>query len=510
MRPSLRSPTTWLTIGAAALWASALLIYLAAPARELLIRVVPDDALFYLVIARNGASGAFSSFDGIERTNGYHPLWLLLLQPLALLLRAPDALVRAGLGLGLLAYAGAALALVRTLRPWGESARTTALGALALFVLPASWLLTEAPLALLLFALFLAQLLSEGAEPSDGGAGADRGRRLALWGALTVLARLDAVFLVVPPLALRGWDRLHAARASRWSAAAPLVVIGGVIAAYTTLNLVAFGHALPISGMIKGSFPTPALPRFGALSRFVRGLPPLAGALLWLGARAWGWRPPMARAADRSVTAMLLGLAGYYVYETFFQKDVAWGVASWHFALATLLLVTLLGLATARLPMRVAGATALALLVLAGIDLGRKLRPGSAPDTSLAPLAEAGAWLRDHAGPTDVVAATDPGLVAWLGERRTISLDGLVNTLAYQDVLRARGLSDYLEARGVDWVVVLGSYAAPPGAPLYVPIPSRLYAPAADSLDLGRADAAFIAAAGGVRIWRYPPGRPAR
>jgi hypothetical protein len=103
-----------------------------------------------------------------------------------------------------------------------------------------------------------------------------------------------------------------------------------------------------------------------------------------------------------------------------------------------------------------------------------------------------------------VAAATDPGLVAWLGERRTISLDGLVNTLAYQSVLRDGRLDEYLRARGVAYVVVLGPYAAPPGAELRVPILSRLYAPAGDTLRLGRAEPVFTAPGGGVRIWRYP------
>ncbi len=41
-----------------------------------------DDAYFYFQIAKNLAEGKFSTFDGgITRTNGYHPLWLLLITP---------------------------------------------------------------------------------------------------------------------------------------------------------------------------------------------------------------------------------------------------------------------------------------------------------------------------------------------------------------------------------------------------------------------------------------------
>ena len=41
-----------------------------------------DDAFYYFQIARNLAEGKFSTFDGgITRTNGYHPIWLLLVTP---------------------------------------------------------------------------------------------------------------------------------------------------------------------------------------------------------------------------------------------------------------------------------------------------------------------------------------------------------------------------------------------------------------------------------------------
>ena len=37
-----------------------------------------DDAFYYFGIARNVAHGHGSTFDGINPTNGYHPLWMLI------------------------------------------------------------------------------------------------------------------------------------------------------------------------------------------------------------------------------------------------------------------------------------------------------------------------------------------------------------------------------------------------------------------------------------------------
>src|SRR5882672_9277037 len=47
-----------------------------------LISWLTDDTFYYLQIARNVAGGAGFTFDGIHRTNGFHPLWMFLLVPL--------------------------------------------------------------------------------------------------------------------------------------------------------------------------------------------------------------------------------------------------------------------------------------------------------------------------------------------------------------------------------------------------------------------------------------------
>ena len=49
---------------------------------NLLRDVNNDDSFYYFQIAKNLAAGEFSTFDGgITQTNGYHPVWLLLITP---------------------------------------------------------------------------------------------------------------------------------------------------------------------------------------------------------------------------------------------------------------------------------------------------------------------------------------------------------------------------------------------------------------------------------------------
>jgi 4-amino-4-deoxy-L-arabinose transferase-like glycosyltransferase len=48
---------------------------------DLVVRRLPDDALYYFTIARNLAHGYGISFDALHPTNGMHPLWLFLITP---------------------------------------------------------------------------------------------------------------------------------------------------------------------------------------------------------------------------------------------------------------------------------------------------------------------------------------------------------------------------------------------------------------------------------------------
>jgi hypothetical protein len=46
-----------------------------------------DDAYYYFKVAQNISEGHGSTFDGINRTNGYHPLWMLICVPVFALAR---------------------------------------------------------------------------------------------------------------------------------------------------------------------------------------------------------------------------------------------------------------------------------------------------------------------------------------------------------------------------------------------------------------------------------------
>lgn len=220
-----------------------------------------DDGFYYFQVARNLASGAGFTFDGLNPTNGFHPLWLFLITPLFAFAQAGPLLpLRLLLVVSALLSAGCAVLLYRLLRAAGSRAGGVLAGTLWI-VLPRIHDLTmhagvEAGLnafCLLLFWNYVVtfpivqkhisrQLLNAGG--------------LAL---LAVLARLDNAFVVglgMLWLWWRLWQPPARAKRELWRwrlqngalIAAPLVA---GLALYFAWNLVAFGTAMPISGQVK-------------------------------------------------------------------------------------------------------------------------------------------------------------------------------------------------------------------------------------------------------------------
>lgn len=98
-----------------------------APVAWLVVNVVPDDGFYYFKIARNIVDGAGSTFDGVELTNGYHPLWMVVILPLFALF-GDDAAMRLSLLLcGMLFIASGALLWSIAYR-WGLSRTARMIG----------------------------------------------------------------------------------------------------------------------------------------------------------------------------------------------------------------------------------------------------------------------------------------------------------------------------------------------------------------------------------------------
>ena len=66
----------WLTIAIIAIGIGVQIFLVTRPFDVILQTLIPDDAFFIFKVAANVVAGLGSTFDGINPSNGYHPLWV--------------------------------------------------------------------------------------------------------------------------------------------------------------------------------------------------------------------------------------------------------------------------------------------------------------------------------------------------------------------------------------------------------------------------------------------------
>ncbi len=156
-----------------------------------------DDAFYYYKIARNVTDGLGVTFDGINRTNGFHPLWMLVCVAVFWLARIDLFLPLRVLMLVSAAFnLGTALLLFRLLRKY-VPAEAAAFAAVLWAFLPAvQAVVVQGGMEASVSAFFLMLLFYLGVEWH-----AKRDVRswalLGLVAGLAILARLDNVFVVL-------------------------------------------------------------------------------------------------------------------------------------------------------------------------------------------------------------------------------------------------------------------------------------------------------------------------
>jgi hypothetical protein len=223
-----------------------------------------DDGFYYFQVARNLAIGQGFTFDGLNPTNGFHPLWLFLITPLFAFAQADPLLpLRLLVVLSALLSAGTAILLYRLVREIGSAAGGVLAGLLWI-VVPSIHTISmhagvEGGLNAFCLVLFWYALVSFPTKASNPF------RALAAVGALAalaVLARLDNVFVVGAGM-LWLWWRLWSppqvgkrAIRSPWgwrlqTGVALVTPVAVTLAVYIFWNLIAFNTATPVSGQVK-------------------------------------------------------------------------------------------------------------------------------------------------------------------------------------------------------------------------------------------------------------------
>ncbi|HWL94985.1 MAG TPA: hypothetical protein VNT79_15805 [Phycisphaerae bacterium] len=219
-----------------------------------------DDACYYYVIAKNIVAGQGATFDGVSRTNGFHPLWLGVCTAVFAAAGGNDAIalrtiygiqwslyVASAVGVGILAR--------RSIGPM--SALISALVFLQLPTISGSLLSgmeTTLAVALVVAAFCLFDLIVNKNHSPEARTTAGRHRiLLAIATAAASLARLECALLIPVLMYGLGWDR-RCNSGPKFSMKA-ILIFGAAsvvpLVTYLLFSSVYFGSSSPVSGLIK-------------------------------------------------------------------------------------------------------------------------------------------------------------------------------------------------------------------------------------------------------------------
>lgn len=439
-----------------------------------------EDGFYYFAIARHLAAGAGSTFDGLHPTNGYHPLWLLVLSAVHAAAPAGRALIY-GTALQGALWVASAVGLLVVARKL--------VGAMPAFLAVLVWvgLTDRIALAGLEWTLHALLVVAGAWAWQRRGRTPRQALSLGILLSFTALARLDAVLLAgaLALAVLRDEGGAVRDRVRRGLAVAGPVA--AALVAYAAVNLAMFGHAQPVSASAKMLWSRALLDRDPHFQ---------AGGWFWAKAQSALW---MARHLDSAwVLGLVVGTVGAAVVSftpagkctRALRPFVAAGAlqlaayvllhhgelsyARWYYVLqpllAALVAADLLEWTLARVrARRMAGALACGLAVaVTAAGLWRWRREESRLGSRI-PLLEAAAWVAAEL-PTDArIGSWNAGTLGYLSGRTVVNLDGLVNSWDYLESGQF-DLCGYWERTGITHLVDAFAERGPDGTPIVVPV----------------------------------------
>ncbi|MDH3214522.1 MAG: glycosyltransferase family 39 protein [Myxococcales bacterium] len=481
-----------LRLALAALLAVALVLRLRvawADLYTLILDVTSDDAYYYFQIARNLAGGDGVTFDGETPTNGFHPLWLVLLTPVAALGGDPVETLHRGLSLSALFGTATVYAVYASVRTLTQNAAAGLAAASFTALHPAlvresvNGLETGLSVCLISWVVLLFLRAASEREPPRM---ADYAW-LGVASGLMMLARTDTCF-VLPPLALFFFARERGRRrfASAVAIGAPALLVLGPWIAW---SLASFGTLVQISGVAIADFERQAwLAREGGDLAAVLGrawevtrasffsrlmhlyFVPLAAPTGPFFVGAGGLlaflllAPLPQRARARRQIGLVMVPGSGILFGLLVHSAVRWWLREWYFAPAALLGALLLGVAVAHLhgvlrDTRFGGRAVVALYALFAAGLAVAFGPPMAGRWGLhsphrVNQLEAARWIDAHTEPDARVGSFNAGILGYFSNRRVVNLDGVVNEAAYRAKVEQR-LPAYVRAMRLDYVADL-------------------------------------------------------
>ena len=443
-----------------------------------LLRDVGDDAFYYFQIAYHLAEGSFSTFDGgITRTNGYHPLWLLLITPFYWMfdkegalsaIKALEIMLIAG-GVALIAVAARLARL-----PW------YLLFALLPILYQQRGLLLglEAAAALFMLGLLFLALLLYARNPERWT------WPLAVVAFALPWVRLEYIAIsltATAALLLMEWLRRERTPGASWRAAltsipsrrafAPIISAVAGLLTYFAYNKLVFGGIVPVSGAIKRAWSQIRFEEEGGYRLFqnfqaVRQIDVfnnetlLTALAICAGFLLVGWLAGRSRSReDWLLLAFLVGgfslAVGHLAKfaQTVLQVHPNWGGYTWYFAPAYLMLalvipvgcyvaIHLLRRFIGPRSARVSNVSSVVILVVGAVLLFTKA-DFAGPFRYVDEHSQSTQWgwgvatymgmqvVNRALAEDNVIGSWDAGAIGYFSRFPVVNLDGLANSYAY-------------------------------------------------------------------------------
>lgn len=446
-----------------------------------------DDAWYYFTIARNVSNGLGSTFDGINPTNGYHPLWLLICVPVFTAgfdgILAARILLLVQMAFWTVAMLIVASIVARSVNDWPRIPVTNSIARRVCTTVVATsfTLLIGNPFLIKVFVNGLesgivvvgyAALLAAATQGVRSWVRDTSGRwRLGIGMVLvlTFLARTDAVLIC----ATLGLWCLAECRPFSSKHLRPLVELFGppalTISVYLAFNQIRFDSAIQISGIIKRSRPDATM---------LIGLVASATIALVVGISTFRRNQrgafPRPRRFDRTTefvrrtgffAAFCVLIIGYYSFGQiqqwlwYYAPVALYMIAVGTVAVADFMESATVEARTAQSPIRsmlpLTGILVTPLVVAAVIQF----RTFTDPDLRAIQIAnrDAGVWINTNLPEDAVLASWDAGVVGYFSHRAVINLDGVVNSPEYNHAQRSGTTGEFLADRNTGWIVNHGT-----------------------------------------------------
>jgi hypothetical protein len=437
----------------------------------LIQKTIPDDAFYYFGIARHMAMDGTPSINGLNVTNGFHPLWLLLIGPFFYAL--PHHL---DLPIHLTLVMGAALdtvsaflayKLVRLLTGNPSAALTSALvyamNPRSIFYAVSGM---ETALNVCMFALFVFAWTAVRVK----GPTLRRYAFLGVIGGLLLLARTDNVFLFLVVHSLTAWAALRGPGTRGVIASHALTIL--LLAPWLLWSYGTFGTIMQSSGIalpfaLRGAYAlSPQASTMGMLLTPIHlylgrdallidaswtGLPPLVGLPLWIAVTVAGAKIMTdVSKRHRSLGGLSIASAAALAFALLlvFHIVVRWYPRPWYFAPLSWVFATTVGMLIDASAPRPSGLLwrhrKLVGLVLSEIFL----------------MVGAFWWLRG------LYPQHNSGLHAYYSDRVVVNLDGVVNGDALK-AIQEKQLLDYMHSMGITYLADYNSAIVATFAPFY-------------------------------------------